>query len=837
MSFERPWMLLVALIPLAWLAWEWRKGRQLTSLTLKALGFCAILLALAEPSMVTSESKMAVSVLVDTSESISEEGLKRASAIANQVAKQRGRNWVKVIPFARATRKETPGETANGFQFKHADGEVGRGTNLEGAVREGMAAMPEGLVPKLLLLSDGHENKGSIARASYQAQQMGAPIDTIELAGRPKPQLRLESVIVPGQAYTGDRFPIELIVTAPKKTASTVEVSAEGKTIGTKQAELEPGVNHVRLNVSLNVAGSVDLIGVLRSEGQGELRFARAISLNKPRLLYVSQDPDGSEKHLLGVWSSSQFSIDRASEFSDAKLAGYQMVVFNNTDLEMMSSDKKASVEAYVKHGGGLLVISGERNVYLENKKGEDLLEKALPAKLAPPRSPEGTCVVLIVDKSSSMEGRKMELARLASIGVVENLRQIDYVGVLIFDNSFQWAVPIRKADDRKTIQRLIAGITPDGGTQIAPALNEAYRRALPIKATFKHIVLLTDGISEEGDSMALSKEAAINKVTISTVGLGQDVNRAYLEKVAAYAKGKAYFLNEPAGLEQILLKDVMEHTGSTAIEKNFSPVVQKKAEILEGVGMESAPALKGYVKFEAKPSADLILAVDQKDPLLVRWQYGLGRSAVFASDAKSRWAESWMAWNGFDKFWQNVVRDLLPHAQDAEANLELDPVAGELVATYKIAGNAVEPGKLPELFIFGPDNFRKPVTLFRAAGGLYKSRIAIGERQGLFRMRPLEESKLFPEIGYYRQEAEMNDYESNPDLLKQISSFTGGRFNPTVDQIFQSNGRSVSAVMRWWPGLLALAIALNLAELVIRKVRAIRRERTYNQSKQFQEA
>ncbi len=42
-----------------------------------------------------------------------------------------------------------------------------------------------------------------------------------------------------------------------------------------------------------------------------------------------------------------------------------------------------------------------------------------------------------------------MELARLASIGVVENLRPIDYVGVLIFDNSFQWAVPIRKAEDR----------------------------------------------------------------------------------------------------------------------------------------------------------------------------------------------------------------------------------------------------------------------------------------------------------------------------------------------------------------------------------------------------
>ena len=156
-----------------------------------------------------------------------------------------------------------------------------------------------------------------------------------------------------------------------------------------------------------------------------------------------------------------------------------------------------------------MLVIAGERNVYAENKKVEDALDRTLPAKLAPPRSPEGTAVVIIIDKSSSMEGKKIELARQAAIGVVENLRPIDLVGVLIFDNSFQWDVPIRHAEDKVLIKRLISGIIPDGGTQIAPALAEAYRKVLPTHATFKHIVLLTDGISEEGDSLDLSKEAA----------------------------------------------------------------------------------------------------------------------------------------------------------------------------------------------------------------------------------------------------------------------------------------------------------------------------------------
>src|SRR5262249_19129231 len=143
------------------------------------------------------------------------------------------------------------------------------------------------------------------------------------------------------------------------------------------------------------------------------------------------------------------------------KLDAYQFILVNDWNMESIPDDKQQAMERFVKQGGGLLWIAGERNVYVERKE-EVPLERALPAKLAPPRTPEGTAVVLIIDKSSSMEGKKMELAKLAAIGVVENLRPIDSVGVLIFDNSFQWAVPVRKAEDRSMIKRLISGITPD---------------------------------------------------------------------------------------------------------------------------------------------------------------------------------------------------------------------------------------------------------------------------------------------------------------------------------------------------------------------------------------
>jgi hypothetical protein len=261
-----------------------------------------------------------------------------------------------------------------------------------------------------------------------------------------------------------------------------------------------------------------------------------------------------------------------------------------------------------------------------------------------------------------------------------------------------------------------------------------------------------------------------------------------------------------------------MEHTGSTAIEKPITPVIMKKSPILNGVGMEEAPPLRGYVKFIAKPSADTILTVDKKDPLLSVWQLGLGRAAVFTSDAKSRWAERWITWNGFDRFWINLLRDLLPHAQAGEARVTYDAATGNLVADYRLASHVPAPDKVPDVFVLGPDNFRQAIPVRKVAEGTYRGETHIGARRGLFRVRPLEESKLFPETGFYRHEEEMQQYGSNEVLLRKIAEFTGGRYNPSPAQAFDAAGRSVPSSMRLWPGLLALAVLLNLVELVIRK-------------------
>ena len=594
MTFDHPWALMLALLPVGWAAWEWRLSARRTGLLLKAGTLLCVLLALSIPRMTIYQTKVAVALLADTSASVTAQDLKNESALADKIEHARGRHWTRVIPFARVTRAPSADEhTKDGWQLRHTAAGPGHGTNLEAAIRDGVAALPAGLVPRLVLISDGNENLGSVARAIWQAQQLAIPIDTVPLAGHAKPELLLESVGFPGQVFSGEHFPIEVTLESPRSTTASVEMTAEGKIIGSSSVPLTAGANHLRLQATVNAVGAIALAGKISAAGLGEALFEDAVTLRRPRVLLVSHDPAESEQHLVRTLESNQFEVERAPAGIPDKLDDFQLIVMNNWDMQSIPLARKEALEEFEKAGGGLLWIAGEHNVYVEKKgQPEDALERALPAKLAPPRSPEGTAVVLIIDKSSSMEGRKIELARMAAIGVVENLRPIDSVGVLIFDNSFQWAVNLRKADDRTAIKRLIAGITPDGGTQIAPALTEAYEKILALPAAYKHIVLLTDGISEEGDSMTLTKEAVANHVTISTVGLGQDVNRGFLEKVAESAQGKSYFLNDPSGLEQILLRDVEEHTGSTAVEKPITPKVLKQAQVLDGVPMETVPPL-----------------------------------------------------------------------------------------------------------------------------------------------------------------------------------------------------------------------------------------------------
>lgn len=800
-----------------WLLYGGRKNAW--RMALKLASAVAVAVALVIPALHIPQQKTAVVALVDVSASISHVALQQATRELREIASQRGRNWMAVLPFSLH-----PSRDGGSYQARLEPATLrpeARGTDLEAALTEGIGSVPDGYLPRVLLLSDGNENRGSAVRAIAELRRIHVPVDTIPLNAATPDDVAVIDVSMARDAFAGEQIPLDLTVVSPRDTDATVYLRADGHTLGGETLRLHRGSNHVRVHARVNTTGAVTISGSLVTRDAGDARFTQVVQLRRATILYLSQDPPDTSTNLLAAFRSAGFSIDTNAKLLDGTLSDVSLVVLNNLDLATISPDEKGRLANFVSAGGGLLIIGGERQIYKEDKQ-LDSLDAVLPAKLAPPRTPEGMCVALVIDKSSSMEGRKIQLARLSAIGVVDHLTPRDMIGVLIFDNSYQWAVPIRKATEKPTIKRLISGITPDGGTQIAPALAEAYRKVIRKSTAYKHIVLLTDGISEEGDSLDLAREAQSHSVTISTVGLGQDVNRSYLEKIASISGGQSYFLNNPQGLEQLLLKDVQDYSGTSTVEKPLTVSVKQQAAILDGVDFKTAPPLKGYARFEAKPDAETLLTVDgdQHDPLLVRWQYGLGRAAVFASDAKSRWAEQWMSWGGFDRLWINIARDLIGDRTATEASANFDGSNELLTVRYQIPESMQEPVRAPQLFVLGPGGFASPMTLEHPAPHVYQGQIRVppDAQEGVFRARPVSESRAFPEVGVYRALDEFSQRGVNEPLLREIADATGGRFNPAPESIFDANGRTTSIEMQVWPVLIVLAILLTLAELVLRK-------------------
>jgi len=816
MRWQYPWVMWLAVPWAAWLVWQLRKFPNKWRLFLRAFALLLVLLALAQPTLRVWETRVAVVAAVDTSRSLTQADLERASTILRALNHARGRHELIVMPFARRPRSLTAEEAAQ-RKLHYAPGEDGGATDLETALQQAMAALPMHRVPKVVLISDGKENVGSVLRAAFVARSLHIPVDTYALAGRPRPAVRLERLELPGQIYAGEPFSVELLFSTDQRIHGRLEFEADGRALGGTPVSLQLGANRVLARIVLDRGGTFELKTRLTSS-QFRLEFLQALQVQEPKVLLVTPDPPVATGPLVAALQKSRLAVEVAPKLPERRLERFAVVILSNCDLQGLERREKEALEAYVRHGGGLLVIAGENNIYRrERHEPDDPLNRALPARLLPPRSPESTSVVLILDKSSSMEGRKIELAKLAAVGVVDQLRPEDRVGVLTFDNSFQWAVPIRRAEERSLINRLISGIVADGGTQIAPALEEGYRQIRRVQATYRHIVLLTDGISEEGNSLSIAREAAAERITISTVGLGEDVNKAYLQKVAEMGGGRCYLVKDPSELARILLKDVLEHIGSTAVQKEFKPVVVGRAQWFEHVPLERAPALSGYVRFETKPTAEVLIRASETDPLLVRWQYGLGRAAVFTSDAKGHWATAWLNWEGYDLFWTNLVRDLLPRSSGTETRVVYHRDRNSVRVHYRLAEHVDEPPDTPELFLLGPEGFHRKVPLVKLAPRQYVAEVDLGKRNGFFRLRPLDDDPRFPEVAFHQPETELSEFGCDVPLLQQIAQLTGGQFQPKPEEVFSPRGRAVPATLALWPGLLWLAIAVSLAELWIR--------------------
>ena len=146
----------------------------------------------------------------------------------------------------------------------------------------------------------------------------------------------------------------------------------------------------------------------------------------------------------------------------------------------------------------------------------------------------------------------------------------------------------------------------------------------------------------------------------VSTVALGNDADRRLMATIAELGRGRYYETNDPANVPQIFTSETMQAAQSAIKEDLFGCVRVNDHPMLAGLDAKALPLSLGYVMTEAKPTAQLLLALETGDPLLAVGRYGLGAGMAYTSDLTERWGDQWLAWDGCGKFSAQALRAVL---------------------------------------------------------------------------------------------------------------------------------------------------------------------------------
>ncbi len=150
-----------------------------------------------------------------------------------------------------------------------------------------------------------------------------------------------------------------------------------------------------------------------------------------------------------------------------------------------------------------------------------------------------------------------------------------------------------------------------------------------------------------------------------------------FLRLLAERGNGRFYEAEDATTLPQIFSTETMKVAQSSLVEEPFNPVPAGPSPLTGGIDWKNCPPLLGYNSTKPKPTAQIALATELGEPLLATWRYGLGQTAAFTSDAEARWAGEWLTWDGYGKFWAQVVRGLLRQSEAATFQVHATEIDG----------------------------------------------------------------------------------------------------------------------------------------------------------------
>ncbi len=179
----------------------------------------------------------------------------------------------------------------------------------------------------------------------------------------------------------------------------------------------------------------------------------------------------------------------------------------------------------------------------------------------------------LVLDRSGSMEGEKMEKVKEAVGRVVDHLSDKDLLSITIFDDQVETIFPSKPVKDREEIKKRIAGVIARGGTQISDGLKAGLAEVRKgfAQGRVNRVLLLTDGQTwdDEEACIKLADEAGKEGVAITTVGMGQDWNEKILLQIAEASRGDSHWIETPEAILEVFQQEVagMQSVAATRVK------------------------------------------------------------------------------------------------------------------------------------------------------------------------------------------------------------------------------------------------------------------------------
>ena len=853
MDWLYPKALLLILPALALLVWfdarsthPMGAGRRRFLLVTRVLLVLLAILAIASPARLMTSRDQSVLFLLDHSRSQGEAGLKSVYESAARVRETLGSGatigYVAVGSEGRLLlHPGSKGDLPDPAAAMALMGEIGASSNFERGALLARGLFPAGSSRHLILVGDGVETQGSLVDAANEAAVAGIKIHALGVTGTIQPDVRVTR-LASSQSRLNEGASLDL------------EATVEGSLAGPGKLRLfENGVEVDSIDVALK-AGELFTHRFTRVPEKRNIYNYRAViegfegrdaipenneSLaivdvrGKPLFLYVEGE-EGESRFLVGAMEKEGIRLDvRAPEGlpeSLQELAGYDGIILSDIPAHRIGEARMTAIRDYVEKLGGGFVMIGGMSSFGVGGYYRTPIEEILPVKLKAPDQEEfqSSALALVIDRSGSMSGQKIEICKAAAVASAELLTNKDSIGVYAFDSQVHEVVPMTKVTSISTIASQIALIGSGGGTNAYPGMVRAREELNRVKSKIKHMIVLTDGQTSGEGYQALASQCQAEGITISTVAVGAGAQVGLLQSIAAAGGGQSYVTMDPNSIVRIFTQDTLTHTGRMIREEAFEPKLVEKHPMLRDWEDGQAPPLLGYVKTNRKATAQIPLVTDTGDPLLAHWRFGLGKVTAFTSDCKSRWAALWVSdWEGYSRLWSQILRETARAPQGLFMDLRLEEQGSEVDLTVDLAEDAAtrRDGATVEADVFHvPANALgsgmktiATLTLEQEGPGWYGSSFRPSD-PGVYLVRARSGSQMVSAGHVHNPSTEVATGKIDDALLKEACAITGGTYLENADAPLELTGEDVARYVELWPWLMLAFLVVFLLDLAIRR-------------------